>query len=192
MAPDGISILDIRGATVVEVKRNLSYSDVNEISSIFEALKDKYNIVVVYYKSSIANLPKENKTNGKTFLYISFKDLKNKTKSRTETDKGTFYAKKGKQNDWKNAREIIIKNAQEAASKGNNALFLGAGVGMSADMPSWTNLLKGLMGEVKQLKPETLDAFKELNTHVFEECGDSYLIMARYLQTAIRQYDNKA
>lgn len=192
LAPDGISMLDIKGATIVEVKRNLSYSDVKEISSLFEALRDKYNVVVVYYRSSIANLPAENKEHGNTFLYISFKELKDRTKLRTETDKETFYANKGKQNDWKAAREIVIKNAQEASTKGNNALFLGAGVGMSADMPSWTNLLKGLMGEVKQLKPETLDAFKELNTHVFEECGDSYLIMARYLQTAIRQYDKKA
>lgn len=70
-------------------------------------------------------------------------------------------------------------------------LFLGAGVSMSAKMPSWTDLLKGLMSEVRQLKGDALDAFKELNSHVLEECGDSYLVMARYLQTAIKLYDDK-
>ena len=48
------------------------------------------------------------------------------------------------------------------------------------------------MGEVKQLKTTTLEAFKELSSHVLEECGDSNLIMGRYLQTAISLYNNKA
>jgi hypothetical protein len=47
------------------------------------------------------------------------------------------------------------------------------------------------MGEEKQLRVSTLEAFKELNTHVLDECGDSYLIMARYLQTAIKLYNDK-
>ena len=33
---------------------------------------------------------------------------------------------------------------------------------MSAKLPSWNDLLKGLMGEVKQLRVSTLEAFKEL------------------------------
>lgn len=55
---------------------------------------------------------------------------------------------------------------------------------MSANMPSWGDLLKGLMSEAKSLKSETIDAFKELHSHVMDECGGSYLIMARYLQEA--------
>jgi hypothetical protein len=74
----------------------------------------------------------------------------------------------------------------------NNVLFLGAGVSMSAKMPSWSQLLNGLMGEVKQLNPNTLDAYKELHTHVYEECGESYLIMARYLETAIKLGGSKS
>lgn len=38
----------------------------------------------------------------------------------------------------------------------------------------------------------TLSAFKEMSSHVLEECGESYLIMARYLQTDIHQYDKNA
>lgn len=91
--------------------------------------------------------------------------------------------------DWRKERDEIVKRAQDVVAEGSNALFLGAGVSMSAKMPSWTDLLKGLMGEVKQLKEPTLNAFQELNTHILDECGDSYLIMARYLQTAIKLYD---
>jgi|GEM_PF-456700 hypothetical protein len=192
-APDGILPLDLSGKTLVEVKVNLSYSTIKQIDAYYETNGAEYNVLVVYFKSTVTNYPTlEINSQGKTLLFISYKDLKVKFKKKTDKKKDAYYADRAKKSEWKTARQDIIKNAQDVISQGNNVLFLGAGISISANMPSWKDLLKGLMGEVKQLKTSTLEAFKELSSHVLEECGDSNLIMGRYLQTAISLYNNKA
>lgn len=187
-ALDGIPSLGLEGPTVIEVKKTLSYSTVNEMETLYETYGANFNIVVVYWDSTISNIPKENNSKGKLFVYRLFKSLNN---GRVVKKTQAYFAEKTKK-DWKEERKEIIKKANEIVAQNNNVLFLGAGVSMSAKMPSWKDLLKGLMGEVKQLKEPTLEAFKELSTHVLEECGDSNLIMGRYLQTAISLYDNKS
>lgn len=190
-APNGVPSLDIKGETVFEIKKNLSYSTLNDLQSYIDAHVALYNIVVVYYRSSLSRTPDNTVIDGKTVVYISIKDLKG-SKRRMPKQSDEFYSDKVKKIDWKDERENIIARANKAAQLGNNVLFLGAGVSMSANMPSWNKLLEGLMSEVKQLKEPTLSAFKELGSHVLQECGDSYLIMARYLKSAIHQYDKKA
>lgn len=191
-APDGIPSLGFNGKTAVEVKKHLSFATINEINVNFENHGAEFNILVVFFKSSVSNYPPtQDNAHGRTITYISFKELKNKLKGRSEKDKSKYYAERVK-GDWKRERDELIKKAQGIIAQGNNVLFLGAGVSMSAKMPSWKDLLKGLMGEVKQLKEPTLEAFKELSSHVLEECGNSNLIMGRYLQTAISLYDDKA
>ena len=188
-APDGIPSIGMDGPTVINVKKTLSYSTVKEMTTMYETHGAKYNIVVVYFDSTVSNIPDESRDQGKALIYISF-DTLNKTR-RSVKKPQAYLAEKAKK-DWKEEREDIIQKANEMVLQDNNVLFLGAGVSMSAKMPSWKDLLKGLMGEVKQLKEPTLEAFKELSSHVLEECGDSNLIMGRYLQTAISLYDNKA
>ena len=187
----GIPSLKLKGPTIIEIKKMLSYATVQAMQALFERYGSKFNIVVVYFESTITNIPKDNKNDSqaKRLQYISFESLNN-TK-RSVKKQNAFFAKRAER-DWKEEREDIIKKAQEIIAQENNVLFLGAGVSMSANMPSWKELLKGLMGEVKQLKTPTLEAFKELSSHVLEECGDSNLIMGRYLQTAISLYDDKA
>lgn len=192
-APDGIPALNLSGKTLVEVKGNLSYSTTKQIDAYYETNGMEYNVLVVYFKSTVTIYPTiEINNQGKAILFVSYKDLKAKFKKKTDKKKDAYYADRAKKGDWKTARQEIIKNAQDVIAQSNNVLFLGAGVSMSANMPSWKDLLKGLMGEVKQLKTTTLEAFKELSSHVLEECGDSNLIMGRYLQTAISLYNNKA
>lgn len=188
-APDGIPSLGFEGPTMIEVKRKMSISSLQAIKFRFNQLCSKYNILVVYFESSLTNSPAEINQNGhncKFMSYLNFKGLK-----KNADDKDKYYLRQAKEKNWKADREDIIVAAQKIVEQGNCVLFLGAGVSMSAKMPSWNKLLKSLMGEVKQLKGETLEAFKELSSHVLDECGDSYLVMARYLQTAIRLYDDK-
>lgn len=189
-APEGLPSLNLKGNTIIEVKRILSYSTVQFITNLYREYGHNYNILVVYFDSTISNIPidsSENR-NSKTLKYISFKELKGRRRAGKSAK--AFYEEKARK-DWRKERDEILKRAQDIVAEGSNALFLGAGVSMSAKMPSWNDLLKGLMGEVKQLKEPTLNAFQELNTHILDECGDSYLIMARYLRTAIRLYDDK-
>ena len=190
-APNGIPSLGLKGKTIIEVKRYLSFATIAETTSYYEENGSTYNILVVFFKSSVSNCP-PTKINdqGKSFVYMSYNQLKEIYKKRTEKGKNDYYAER-KKGDWIQGRGELIKKAQEVVTQGSSSLFLGAGVSMSAKMPSWKDLLKGLMGEVKQLKTPTLEAFQELSSHVLEECGDSNLIMGRYLQTAISMYDNK-
>lgn len=187
-APEGISSLGIDGSTVVKVKKYLSYATVKEIDSLFEKLCNAYNLLVVYFDSSLSTVPEDFRKSGRVLKYISYYELK---KNRSTKKEKTFYADKLKTQDWTQEREDIVKRAQDAVKQGNSALILGAGVSISANMPSWEKLLKNLMGEVKQLKGQTLDAFQELDSQVLEECGKSSLIMGRYLQTAVRLNDDK-
>jgi len=192
-APDGIPSLGLKGKTIVEVKNHLSFATIKDIGILFDKYGSEYNFLIVYFKVSVTNYqPLLTNSEGRKLEYVPFKELKGKKKNRTEKGKSDYYTEKTKKSDWKQEREELIKKAQDAVSLGSNALFLGAGVSMSAKMPSWKELLKGLMGEVKQLETQTLDAFKELSSQILEECGDSNLIMGRFLQTAISLYDNKA
>lgn len=188
-APNGIPSMDIKGETVIEIKKNLSFSALNDLGSYIETHSQNYNILIVYFHSTLSSEPEQVEVNGHIVKYIQYSKLKGNKKTK-EQDK--FYSDRIKKTDWKDERQNIIERANKAAKLGNNVLFLGAGVSMSAKMPSWNELLEGLMSEVKQLKEPTLIAFKELSSHVLNECGDSYLIMARYLQTAIHQYNKNA
>lgn len=186
-APDGIPSLKIEGRTIVEVKKELSYASIQRVNAVFSSLNNDYNVLVVYFISRLTAIPKEIKGNNHFCRFYDFKEIK-RTKTPPKS-KEAFYLRLSRESDWKVNRDSLVSEAKAIVGNGNCALFLGAGVSMSANMPSWKELLKGLMGEVKQLKEEALEAFKELSTHVSEECGDSYLIMARYLQAAIRLHD---
>ena len=190
-APEGIPSLGITDETVIEVKKNLSYAILNRFHYYIETHIRNYNIVVVYFSTTLSSVPKPSVRNGKKVMYVSYNELLGGRKVSTNREE-KFYSEKVKETDWKKERENVIGRAKSAAQQMNNVLFLGAGVSMSAEMPSWNKLLEGLMSEVKQLKEPTLSAFKEMSSHVLEECGESYLIMARFLQTAIHQYDEKA
>ena len=192
-ASDGIPSLGLSGKTGVEVKTNLSFATIKEISVLFDERGAEYNILVVYFDSSVSNIPSTiSNSSGRSIVYKSYHELKKEYKKRKDTDRSDYYVEKAKKGDWRQVRDNLIEEAKEIVTQGSNVLFLGAGISISAGMPSWKDLLKGLMGEVKKLKSPTLEAFKELSSHVLEECGDSNLIMGRYLQTAISLYDKKA
>ena len=191
LAPEGIPSLDINGATLIEVKSMLSYSALNSVISYFESrneLKTSYNYVVVYFKKGVSNLQEASLSNER-IRFVSIQELKGRIKS-SNIDADAFNSDLDKSKHWRDVREQILETACTVVSQGNNVLFLGAGVSASANMPSWKNLLQSLMGEVSKLKDETLQAFKQLSSHVYEQCGDSNLVMARYLQTAIKLSGN--
>lgn len=188
-APNGLPSLKMEGETLVEIKLKLSFSSLKSIEYRFEQCKKKYNLLVVYFRSNLTSVPDLKQYEGHVCRFIAFEDLKGNKKTAEARDK--YYLRRGQKKDWKNERKVIIKEAKEVVGKGNCVLFLGAGVSIDAKMPSWNQLLKELMGEVKQLEGDTLDAFKELSSHVLDECGNSYLVMCRYLQTAIKLYNDK-
>lgn len=183
---NGILQLKLDGKTVVEVKKTLSIASLKAIESLFDTQSQNgYNLLVVYFNLSLSNKPDGKISNGKKLLLYSFDELKRIAKVRIKSEED-YYIDKSKNLDWTKAREKHIAKAKEIVKQGNVAMFLGAGVSMSANMPSWGKLLKGLMAEIKTLKGDSRNAFTELYPHVYSECGDSNLIMARYLETAVQ------
>lgn len=184
---NGIPKIDLVGDTVVEVKAALSISSLKLVEFMFNEQAQKgNNLLVVYFNSSLSGKPNKKTANGKNLLFYSFDELKRIAKVHIKCIKSEedYYLDEGKKFDWTHAREKHIDKAKDIVKQGNVALFLGAGVSISANMPSWGKLLKGLMTEIKTLKGDSLKAFTELYPHVYSECGDSNLIMARYLETA--------
>lgn len=182
-APNGIPTLNVNGKTIIEVKHTLTYSSLKNAEFIFQT--HRYNFLVVYFKKTIS-VTDDKCEDGRLLKFIDYKSLHNRSKKESAE---SFYF--DKQKKWKENRDNLIDEACKVVKHGNNVLFLGAGVSASANMPSWEKLLQSLMGEVSILKQDTLDAFKHLNTHIYEQCGDSNLIMARYLQIAIKSSGNK-
>lgn len=188
----GIESLGLRGETVVETKPTLSFPTLKSLESFFDThSQNGYNVLVVFFKKTLSNIPSPISLNGKQMIFVPFSELKKKAKARLKTEE-EYYFGNAKKTDWKNLRSDIVEDASNIVSQGNNVLFLGAGVSMSAKMPSWSTLLKNLMSEVKMLKGDSLKAFTELDNHIYSECGDSNLIMARYLETAIKLSDKNA
>lgn len=190
----GIEVLDLKGKTVVETKQTLSFSAMKYMESYFNThVANGYNVLVVFFEKTLSDIPDVKDINGRKMKFISFEELKKKAKIRhhlqTEEE---YYLNKAKKRDWKDIRDDIIEEAVKVIFESNNVLFLGSGVSISAKMPSWNTLLNNLMGEVKMLKGDSLKAFTELNSHIYSECGDSNLIMARYLEAAIKLSDKDA
>lgn len=71
-----------------------------------------------------------------------------------------------------------IDKARKIFLRGPNTLFLGAGVSMSAGLPSWKNLLSDLLEKAD--RKFNKDHYDE----VFEECGYSSIVFGRLIQTA--------
>lgn len=189
---NGIETLGLEGPTLIEVKATLSFSAMKAMESYFDThSQNRYNVLVVFFKKTISKIPTPKVIDGKRLVYVPFSELKNKAKTRIKSE-DDYYFEHAKKTDWKDVRREIIEEASAIVKQGNNVMFLGAGVSASAKMPSWKDLLKNLMAEVKMLKGDSLKAFVELDTHIYRECGDSNLIMARYLETAIQLGDKKA
>lgn len=189
---NGLKEFELEGPTVVETKETLSFTALKSFEALFETQSQNgYNLLVVFSGKTLSKVPPTQIKNGKKMVFESFADLNKKAKARVKTEED-YYFDNAKKTDWKDVRNDIIEEASTIVNQNNNVLFLGAGVSISAGMPSWKDLLKGLMSEVKMLKGESLKAFTELDSHVYSECGDSNLIMARYLETAIQLSDKKA
>ena len=189
---EGLSELDLVGPTAVETKMTLSFSALKNFETYFEThSQNGYNLLVVFSEITLSKVPPTKTNNGKKMVFLSFADLKMIANARLKSEEN-YYLDNAKKADWKDLRNNIIEEAKNVVNQGNNVLFLGAGVSKSAGMPSWKELLKGLMSEVKMLKGDSLKAFTELDSHIYSECGDSNLIMARYLETAIQISNKKA
>lgn len=70
---NGISQIKLDGETIVEVKAALSISSLKLVESLFDTQSQNgYNLLVVYFNSSLSEKPDEKTANGKKLLFYSF------------------------------------------------------------------------------------------------------------------------
>lgn len=195
--PEGCEKLNWTSKTAVEVKYSLTYSQVTRITSdYFAAMNGTIinNLVIVVgnltpggdYNKYIQSLSKF------SVKVLSLSDLEESV-AKLE-DEFPF------QNDRANGRSFLeiqddnIEKAKKAYDNTKHTWFLGAGLSMDANLPSWPQLLKEL------LKSESKIPYSYVNEYnaeaISEQFGNSAIITGRYIfdgyrNAILNRADNK-
>ena len=176
----GCKEVDIIGKTIIDLKYNLLIDMEIVQSDVYRAMKDDglvNNIYVIYINAKTTTVPKA-LVNVVTFVDASI--FVGKLKKAIEEGKGLINQKvrkrKNQTNDWKNKRDKILERAIYDFNQYRSVIFTGAGVGVSANLPSWEKLLKSMIPIDRNISDSDYD-------EIYKKMGWSNLIMARYLQT---------
>lgn len=180
----------INGRTIIEVRKQLSLNVIERYLRMRSSLKGEVeNFVVVYYQSEIC----QSDLNRIAYEGLRFLDIGDLF--RFESSKASHTHKKSprKQADEKLLRKMqefgvckythisqeeSITEAKKAFGRGNVVLFLGAGVSMSAQLPSWDSLLKEILFKMTDVGR---DGFERIQ----DKCFNSSIISARYIKNMI-------
>lgn len=88
-------------------------------------------------------------------------------------------------NQWEKHRETLLARSAFDYSGGRNTFFLGAGISLSAGLPSWEKLLDSMVLDLRDMKEVSLNDLDALNN----DCGKDNLIKARYLKRLCKERD---
>ena len=167
--PNGCRNLDLPEKTAIEIKKNLAPGLLSIlISDAHKAYEtgDFNHFLVIYKEGRVYQdwIPDEIKS------FVSFM-------SKDEVESQVFSNEIGeKQDDWKSDRELRIKKLRNEIRKGQNSLFIGAGLSCSLGVPKWQQLLKNLHIRIRK-KVDNYPKYKAIKN----DSKGSYLITARYL-----------
>ena len=172
--PNGCKAMQWPSKTVVEVKTIIRYSSISRIFQSYYPLykEKKISKLVIIYNNAINNnsLKRYSETLDSEFVtVVDFNRIVQNKLSPQNND---------------NAKEVIIKKsdvidkAKDAYNNMRYTFFLGAGLSMDAQLPSWSELLKSL------LKQENKRPFKYINEansdSISSALGYSSIVTGRY------------
>lgn len=173
--PNGCECLDIIPDTAIEIKHFMQRGYISGFMRripMFSINNKKINWLIIYenchweeteldyFQESIQS------NNNITINFIQYSVIKNKRKSQVTTTK----------------KQDTYTEAQKAFNRGEVVFFLGAGVSISAGLPSWDGLLKEIVtNETKH----TIQDYENIRNESF----GSSIITARYIK-ALLESDN--
>ena len=188
---NGLKLLDLPKNTYVEVKKNILFNTFEKINWQIEKAKNTdaviKQILIVYKNSSFHNnqityyTRELSRRTGVVVEAMALEDLRQKILEIN----GKFSTESINISDpveripWEKKREELLESARCAIKNNRITLFLGAGVGTSAGMPKWDELLKALVNQKRKnaITKRNIAAIKKVNFN-------SSLIIGRYIKSA--------
>lgn len=182
--PQGCKALGLPHKTIIEIKYKLQPDTLYRLKQIFDMyhtnfINGGFTFVVIFIDSAnfpISMIDGLYKRDSKEKLEDSFRvysldNLIQKIGNRNNLNELV--------NKIEERKFSITDKAYQTFSKGPNTLFIGAGVSMSAKLPSWKELLEKLLDVAKQ-KGKNFDSshYEKL----FKESGYSSIILGRLIQ----------
>ena len=163
---NGLKKLNWPPQTYVEVRYKLSYAAYAEIIRRSAVVGDEHLKIVVLDDSSLYR-DKINNDNKPHIECITYNELENRCKVRV---------KPLDEKDLKESQKNLIEKAKYALKSERFTLFLGAGVSISAGVPSWKDLLQSFYKRKSLFIPD----------------NSNYTIIGRYIaDTYCKNVDDK-
>lgn len=86
-APNGIESLGLKGETIIEIKRFLSYSNYDRIKYFYKETGKRLNLLVVYLDTSLSDIVNiKGQGDYKSLIFISLSYLENGLSDKKEED----------------------------------------------------------------------------------------------------------
>lgn len=170
---------EIGGPVAIEVKGRLLFDTIQRYFTLFtEELapqKEVSSFLLVYVEGEVPSFSRHNlrklKKNGFRVLSLSqFLGLQIDTVNPKKEFNADEY-------DWIKDRDKTLEIAKASLQDKDFSFFFGAGVSMSANLPSWWKLLEGLVDKSKQKQLDKTDI-----DQLQQVCYDSSIVLGRFIR----------
>lgn len=180
----GCKKLGLPSKSLIEIKYILRYDTLSKIAFVYKEsiCHGEYQKLLIICKENLLDIDNAiNKFGLKGRLEIwTFEDLKNKihfideTRQKTDATVSNIHV----------PSVDIIESARNLVSTNKVTLFLGAGVSMDANLPSWNKLLEALLVQNTNMPFEFIN---EANTDaIAESLANSSIVTGRYIINGFR------
>lgn len=180
----GCKSLGIIGKTIIEIRKNLLFDTEIKQVKIYKTLIDSKEVDnIILLSINPVNPIVDNSGLMGRVEFINASVFVDRIKEAISTGKGYVLkqiasGEKRKSKGWTKTRQERLANAINDLKRYDSALFLGAGVSVSAHMPSWDKLLKELVTMGRIINHNDFLA-------ISNEMDNSNLVIARYIQKSL-------
>lgn len=171
--------LVLKGPTAIEVKGRLLFDTLRRYVALYrEKLLRKDEVsyfLLVYVDGKLPSFAKPflDDISSIGFYVLSLSQFLNSLTGE-KFKAGNF---KTEDYDWQKDRDKTLEIAKASLQDKDFSLFFGAGVSMSANLPSWWKLLEGLVDKSKQKQLDKTDI-----SQLQKVCYDSSIVLGRFIR----------